>query len=890
MTIRNLDQMLEPTSVTLIGASEEPHTVGHTIARNLIEGGFSGPITFVNPKRTTVLGQPCYESIETLREPPCLAIVATPPPTVPGIIAELGRKGTRAAVVITAGLGDNSMRMLEAARPNLLRILGPNGLGLMLPPVGLNGSFSHRAAIPGDLAFLSQSGALLTAVIDWATARSIGFSHIVSLGDMADVDFGDMLDYLSTDTRSRAILLYMEAVTNAPKFVSAARRAARIKPVIVVKSGRHAAGARAPLSHTGRLAGSDAAFDAAFRRTGLLRVKTLPDLYAAAEVLARSPRLNGDRLAIITNGGGAGVLAADELLDYQGTLATLTERTLVQLDEKLPKIWSRSNPVDIIGDAGPDRYTAAVSAVLEDPAVDAILVIQCPTAITSALDNARAVVEVIERARLSKTHEKLVMTNWLGETAARDARSLFASKSIPTFDTPSEAIAGFAQLTRHARATRELIRTPPAMRKGAPHDWSNASREISEALRTGQNVLSAVAAKSLLAYYGVPIAETHVATSPEHVEMCATKVLAEGHACVVKILSAQISHKSDVGGVRLGLETAKAARQAATEMLNRARSTFPSAVIDGFMVEPMIRRPHAQEVIIGMTVDQTFGPMMLFGAGGVAVEVLGDRALALPPLDMLLARQLIEETRISHLLAGYRDRPPVDLEALAAALVNVSELIIRHPEIRELDINPLLVDEHGIIALDARMKIEDETHSPRAPLAIRPYPNRWEKRLAIAALGHIEIRPIKPEDEAAYRDFISKLSEDDIRLRFFTPRRGMPHHMLARYTQIDYAREMAFVAVNAREELLGVVRLTLDPDLIRGEYGVIVRSDLKGNGLGWQLMQHLIDYARSEQIKEITGLVLAENSSMLQMARELGFSIKSLDGDATVREVTLVLA
>lgn len=890
MTIRNLDQMFEPTSVALIGASEEPHTVGYTIARNLIEGGFSGSIAFVNPKRTTVLGQPCYESIESLHEPPCLAIVATPPPTVPGIITELGRKGTRAAVVITAGLGDNTKRMLEAARPNLLRILGPNCLGLMLPPIGLNGSFSHRAAIPGDLAFLSQSGALLTAVIDWASARSIGFSHIVSLGDMADVDFGDLLDYLSTDTRSRAILLYMEAVTNVPKFVSAARRAARIKPVIVVKSGRHAAGARAALSHTGRLAGSDAAFDAAFRRTGLLRVKTLPDLFAAAEVLARSPRLTGDRLAIITNGGGAGVLAADELLDYQGTLATLTERTLKQLDQKLPKIWSRSNPVDIIGDAGPDRYTAAVSAVLEDPAADAILVIQCPTAITSALDNARAVVEVIERARLSKTHEKLVMTNWLGETAAEEARALFTSKGIPTFDTPSEAIAGFAQLTRHARATRELTRTPPAMRKGAPHDWSSASQEINEAIRSGQKLLSAVAAKSLLAYYGVPIAEAHVATNPEHVEMCATKVLAEGHACVVKILSAQISHKSDVGGVRLGLETAKAARQAATEMLNRARSTFPSAVIDGFMVEPMIRRPHAQEVIIGMTVDQTFGPMMMFGAGGVAVEVLGDRALALPPLDMLLARQLIEETRISRLLAGYRDRPPADLDALAAAVVNVSELIIRHPEIRELDINPLLIDENGIIALDARMKIEDETLSPRAPLAIRPYPNHWEKRLLIPALGNIEIRPIKPDDEASYRGFMAKLSQDDIRLRFFTPRRNMPHHMLARYTQIDYAREMAFVAMNDADELLGVVRLTLDPDLIRGEYGVIVRSDLKGNGLGWQLMHHLIDYARAEKIKEVTGLVLAENNSMLKMARELGFAIKTLEDDTTVREVTLVLS
>jgi len=890
MTIRNLDQMLEPKSVALIGASEEPGTVGLTTARNLLDGGFAGPLYFVNPKRETVLGKPCFRSIDSLPEAPSLAIIATPPATVPAVIAELGRKGTRAAVVITAGLNDHTAEMLEAAKPYLLRILGPNCLGLMLPPLGLNGSFAQRNAFAGGLAFLSQSGALLTAIIDWAAARSIGFSHIVSLGDMADTDFGDLLDYLSTDTKSRAILLYMEAVTNAPKFVSAARRAARVKPVIVVKSGRHAAGARAALSHTGRLAGSDAAYDAAFRRTGLLRVKTLPELFAAAETLSRAPKLSGDRLAILTNGGGAGVLAADELQDVKGSLAALSDATVSYLDSVLPANWSRSNPVDIIGDAGPERYSAAVSALLEDPNADAVLVMQCPTAITSSTENARAVVRAIKEATLNSTPKKLVLTNWLGEEAVHEARALFAKERIPTFETPSDAITGFNQLVRHGRASRELTRTPPAMRTGAPHDWLSTSREIAAALRSGTKTLNAVAAKSLLAYYGIPIAETHVASSPEHVEMCATKVLAENRACVVKILSADISHKSDVGGVRLGLESAKAARQAASEMLSRVRQSFPKAVIDGFMVEPMIRRPNAQEVIIGMSVDATFGPMLLFGAGGVAVEVLGDRALALPPLDLLLARQMIEETRIARLLAGFRDRRPADLDALAAALVNVSEMIIRHPEIRELDINPLLVDEDGIIAIDARMKLEDEALHPRAPLAIRPYPERWRVEMSVEDLGRVEIRPIKPEDEALYRDFIGKLSQEDIRLRFFTPRVHVPEHVLARYTQIDYAREMAFVALSDEGALLGVVRLALDPDLVRGEYGVIVRSDLKGHGLGWMLMQHLIRYARAEKVEEVTGLVLAENHTMLRMARELGFSIRAVEGDPTVREVVLSLS
>lgn len=893
MTIRNLDRLLNPRSVALIGASEADGSVGRMIARNLLGGGFKGPIYFVNPTRASVLGHKAVPSVAALPEAPDLAIIATPAATVPKLTSELADIGCRAVIIITAGLGPAIDDVLARSAPSLLRILGPNCLGLMLPPLGLNASFAHRDAPAGDLAFLSQSGALLTSVIDWAASRSIGFSHVVSLGEMADVDFGDLLDYLATDASCRAILLYMEAVTEAPKFISAARRAARLKPVIVVKSGRHAAGAEAALSHTGRLAGADAAFDAAFRRSGLLRVKTLPDLFAAAEILSRAPSLHGERLAILTNGGGAGVLAADELQDASGSLSTLAPETITALNAVLPKTWSHRNPADIIGDADSRRYDAATAAILEDPNTDALLVMQCPTAITSSTENAQAVIDAVAAHRSRSGRKKLVMTNWLGDGIAIEARKLFADAKIPSFETPSDAVVGFSQLVRHARAGRELMRTPPAMRRDVPHDDTWVARELELALAQGRSVLSSVTSKQILTRYQIPVTETIVAPSLAHVAKAARHILSstpDAHpACVVKILSDAISHKSDIGGVRLGLETAEAAHQAAEEMLARARAAFPEAQIDGFMVEPMIRRPHAQEVIAGMSIDPTFGPVLLFGAGGVAVEVLQDRALALPPLDLLLARSLIEETRIYRLLKGYRDRPPAALNALAEALVNLSELTIRHPEIREIDINPLLVDEHGVIALDARIRIENEATHPRAPLAIAPYPHHLEREIELAPLGALLIRPIRPEDEACYATFFAKTTLEDIRRRFFTPRDSFSHEMLARFTQIDYAREMAFVAMTSAPEMLAVVRLNLDPDGQAGEFGIIVRSDVQGRGLGRLLMQHLLDYAKARGVKRITSQILADNGAMLDFAKRLGFKIEIVEDDLTIREATIDL-
>ncbi len=891
MTIRNLGHLLAPGSLAFIGASPEPGSVGAIVTANLRAGGFKGPLWLVNPRHARIGSERCYATPADLPGVPDLAVIATPPATIPRLIAELGEKGTRAAVVITAGIsGDLRRDMLEAARPYCLRIQGPNCLGLLRPPIGLNASFGNSMPLKGDLAFLSQSGALVTAIIDWAATRDIGFSHVISMGDMADVDFGDLLDYLAGDAESRAILLYMEQLTHAPKFLSAARRAARAKPVIVLKAGRNATAAKAASSHTGALAGSDAAYNAIFRRAGLLRVKELGELFGAAEMLSPPPPLLGERLAILTNGGGAGVLAADSLADEGGVLASLSPETKDALDSVLPATWSKGNPIDIIGDAGPDRYAASIDAVLADGANDAVLVMNCPTALASSDEAAGVVIAADAKRKAAHRPSKPVLTNWLGDGGAARSRALFSAAGIPTFETPDAAITGFMQLVHYRRAQEELMQTPPSLPGGMHFDHDRAQKILNEALRAGREILSEVEAKALLSAYGVPVVRTEIAEDAEGVGRIAADILKDDTACVVKILSDDISHKSDVGGVRLAIKSAEEAREAARAMLAKVHDLKPEARIRGFTVQPMVSRPHAHELIVGMSEDQTVGPLMMFGAGGTAVEVIADTAHALPPLDLKLARTLIHETRIYRLLEGYRDQPRVDLAAIALALVRVSYLVAAHAEIRELDINPLLADENGCVALDARVRIADPAVSPRKPIAIRPYPVEWEETTELAGIGRVDIRPIRPEDETLYALFFSSITPDDIRMRFFTANPDLSFKFLARLTQIDYAREMAFVAIAADTgELLGVARLIADPDYTKAEYGVLVRSDLKAKGLGWRLMQHLIAYAQNEKLDELYGEVLATNTTMLRMCSEMGFEIGADARDAGIRTVRLKL-
>ncbi len=891
MTIRNFDFLFKPNSVALIGASTRPQSVGFITGQSLLSGGFSGPVWFVNPKHSTIAGHECYRTVDELPSAPDLAVLVTPPQTIPQLIAKLGAKGTRAAVVITAGVrGDLKQAMLDASQPYTLRIQGPNCVGLMLPHIGLNASFSPRP-LPGDIAFLSQSGALITGIIDWARGRNIGFSHVISLGDMADVDFGDLLDHLAADAHCRSILLYMESVTHAPKFMSAARRAARSKPVIVVKAGRGATGAKAALSHTGALAGADAAYDAAFQRAGLLRVRELDDLFSAAEMLARQPKLVGERLAILTNGGGAGVMATDRLGDLNGTLAALTDTTRAALDAVLPSTWSHGNPIDIIGDADAARYRRALEVLLSADDTDAVLVMNCPTALASSTEIAQEVVALVDAQRTKDTPAKPVLATWLGDEASREARKLFAIKNIASFATPAEGIDGFMQLVSYARAQEQLMRTPPSLPQQLVFDSDKADSIIQTAVGASRSVLSEVEAKSLLAAYGIPVVQTGIAANPEQVRRLAQEIIAKHGACVIKILSDDISHKSDVGGVRLGLEHAEEAERAAADMLRRIAQLTPATRIKGFTVQPMIRRSRAHELILGMSVDPTFGPLIMFGTGGTAVEVVRDTAHALPPLDLNLAQDMMQQTRIWRLLQGYRDRPAADIGSVAEALVRLSYLAARHPEIREIDINPLLADEQGVIALDARVRVTVAGDAARVPMAIRPYPSQWQIDTEFEPIGPMRIRPIRPEDEALYQDFFAAVTPDDHRLRFFGAGPKLSHGFLARLTQIDYAREMAFVAVAQNTgALLGVVRLIADPDYTRGEYAILVRSDLKGRGLGWRLMQHLIDYAKAEGLKELYGSVLTDNRTMLRMCRELGFTIESEPGDESIRRVVLRLS
>ncbi len=891
MTVRNLDDLLKPRSVALIGASDRPGSVGLITGRNLRAGGFSGPIRLVNPRHAEIDGSPCYPSVAALPETPDLAVIATPPQTVPALISELGATGGRAAVVITAGIrGELKQTMLDEAKPYTLRIQGPNCIGLQLPRIGLNASFAPKP-LPGDIAFLSQSGALITGIVDWATGHNIGFSHVVSLGDMADVDFGDMLDYLAVDPQCRSIVLYMESITSAPKFLSAARRAARSKPVIVVKAGRSTTGAKAALSHTGALAGADAAYDAAFCRAGLLRVRELNDLFSAAEMLARHPRrLAGNRLAILTNGGGAGVMATDRLGDRNGTLAVLADATRTSLDAVLPPTWSRGNPIDIIGDADAARYRAALEILLGADDCDAVLVMNCPTALTSSTAIAKEVVAVAEERRASGRPVKPVLAVWLGDAASHDARQLFAARGIASFETPDDGVDGFMQLVDYARVQEQLMRTPPSLPGGLTFDDAKAAATIQAALDARRPVLSETEAKALLAACGIPVVPTAIATTPQEAGHLARSIIAEHGACVIKILSDDIPHKSDVGGVRLGLEHPEEVEQAAADMLARIAHNMPDAKIAGFTVQPMIRRSRAHELILGMSVDPTFGPLMMFGAGGTAVEVVRDTAHALPPLDMNLARDMMQRTRVWRLLQGYRDRPAADLDRIAEVLVRLSYLVARHPEIREIDINPLLADHSAVVAVDARARVADASAEPRVPMSIRPYPSQYELQTDVAGLGKICIRPIRPEDESLYRDFFSAVTIEDRRLRFFGAGPDVSHSYLATLTQIDYAREMAFVAVlKATGELLGVSRFIADPDYTRGEYAIQVRSDLKGLGLGWMLMQHLIDYARAEGLEELYGCVLVDNGTMLKMCRELGFAIEPAPEDVGVRRVVLKL-
>jgi acetyltransferase len=723
--------------------------------------------------------------------------------------------------------------------------------------------------------------------------HGIGFSAAVSLGDQIDVDFGDLLDFFALDGATRAILLYIESINNARKFMSAARAAARIKPVVVVKSGRHAQGAKAAQTHTGALAGADAVYEAAFRRAGLLRVLDLDELFAAAETLGRVRPFPGKRLAILTNGGGIGVLAVDRLADLGGTLAAISAETLKRLDARLPPIWSRANPVDIAGDADAARYVAAFEELLEDPENDAILVMNVPTALVSAEAAATSIAASTQAYCNRWLRPKPIFAVWLGTSDA--TTPVFEAARIPSYATESDAVGGFMHLVRYREALEALMATPPSLPQDFTPDVRAARAVVASAVQQGRMWLDPIECTRLLAAYAIPIAPAELARNTDEAAAAAEQFLTKGLGVVAKILLPDIVHKSEVGGVRLNLTSERAVREAVPDILARARAAKPGARIIGVTIHPMVLRLNARELIAGIADDPTFGPVIVFGRGGTAVEVIGDKALALPPLDLELARGLIARTRVSRVLQAYRNVPAADTNAIALLLVKLAQLAADVPELRELDLNPVLADQNGLIAVDARIAVAPLDLTRRGPsghprFAIRPYPKEWERHTALRDGTKILVRPVRPEDEALYGPFFADVTAEDLRLRFFAPVKEFGHTFIARFTQIDYARAMAFIAIEESSgKMLGVVRLHADANYERGEYAILVRSDLKGRGLGYLLMQLIIEYARTEKLKTIEGQVLSENTTMLVMCRELGFEIQPDPNDPDACNVKFVI-
>jgi acetyltransferase len=882
MSTLNLDRLFAPRSVAVIGATERSHAVGQVVLRNLIAAGYEGPIFPVNPKHGEIQGLKAYPDVASLPATPDLAVICTPAATVAGLIDALGRRGTKAAIVISAGFGEGGATprhaLLDAARPYGLRILGPNCVGLLSPRIRMNASFAHMAAEAGSLAFVAQSGALCTAVIDWAGANGIGFTQVVSLGDMLDVDFGDVLDYLGTDSHTRGVLLYVEAITSPRKFLSAARAVSRNKPIIAIKAGRHEAGVRAARSHTGALAGSYSVYESALQRAGIVLVDSVEALFDAAETLALSRRaLAGNRLAILTNGGGPGVLAADSVATQGGTLATLAPETIAALNEVLPDNWSHSNPVDIVGDCIADRYLAALRVLDGAPGVDAVLVMHVPTALLPSEEAARALAVPMAACHLP------MLSCWMGGVSAEPARALLSAQKIPCYPTPKAAVSAYMTLVKHQRTQELLMQTPASVPEVFTPDIPAARAPIEAALAAGRDQLTEVEAKAVLRAYGFTIVDTRLAATPEAAVAMAVAI---GFPVVIKLVSPEITHKSDVGGVVLNLESPEAVRTAALAMATRVQRQFPQATIEGYSVQQMVRRPRAREVILGVATDPVFGPVILFGDGGTAVEVLADKAIALPPLNMLLAADLLKRTRVHKLLRGYRDHPAADLEAIAVDLVRLSQLVIDVPEIVELDINPLLADGEGTIALDARIRVAQASGRGTERLAIRPYPVELEETTELPGMGKLLLRPIRPEDEAAHLEFCEKVDPQDMYFRFFTRSRDFSHDQLARFTQIDYDREMAFIAVHpgpgAGFETVGVVRAVSDANNTAAEFGILVRSDLQGKGLGVALMRKIIAYCRARGTARLYGHILPTNRGMLALAAELGFELDHATDDNVV--------
>jgi acetyltransferase len=876
-----LDAIFRPETIAVVGATDREQSVGRSVIENLKKGGFAGSIYGVNPHHHEVLGVPVFASLAEVPSGLDLAVVITPAPTVPGVIRECVAAGVGGAVVISAGFKEIGpkgeqleQQVLAEARRGKIRLIGPNCLGVMNPFTALNATFAQSMALAGNVAFLSQSGALCTAILDWSLQEAVGFSAFVSTGSMLDVGWGDLIYYFGDDPHTRSILLYMESIGHPRSFLSAAREVARAKPIIVIKAGRTEAAAKAAASHTGALTGSDEVLDAAFRRCGVLRVAHIAELFEMAEVLGKQPRPRGRRLTIVTNAGGPGVLATDELLGTGGELAALAPETIQALNVGLPRHWSHGNPVDVLGDADPERFAATFETALRDPGSDGLLVILAPQGVTDPSS-------IAERLAPHATRHGIpILASWMGGATVAEGSALLNRASIPTFAFPDAAARAFTYLWQYTENLRALSETPGLPAAGeAGINRQRSTEVLRAAMEKGRTLLSEWESKRLLSSYGVPSVQTELALDAEAAAALAERI---GYPVVIKLHSETVTHKTDVGGVRLNVTTPEGVRAAFREMKAAVEQRAGTEAFAGVTVQPMIRR-EGYELILGVSPDAQFGPVLLFGTGGQLVEVFRDRSLALPPLTTTLARRMMERTRIFRAFAGVRGRRPVDLDALEVVLVRFSQMVAEQPRIKEVDINPLLVSSEGVLALDARVVLYDASvvDSDLPALAIRPYPAQYVSSLTLRDGTTLRIRPIRPEDEPLMVRFHEKLSAESVYLRYLQNLkldRRIAHERLTRICFIDYDREMALVAEvgpPGGEQIVAVGRLSKFHGQGGAEFAVLVRDDFQRKGLGTALLERLLDVARAEKIDRVVALMLPENRAMQKIAARQGFRLET---------------
>ncbi|HZJ48180.1 MAG TPA: bifunctional acetate--CoA ligase family protein/GNAT family N-acetyltransferase [Acidimicrobiia bacterium] len=884
-----LKALFAPKSIVMFGASDRADSVGKVVFENLLSAGFAGEIFAINPKRDEVQGQKAYPDLEAVDRSIDLAVVATPASTIPAIVEECGSHGIKAMIILSAGFREvgPAGRALEdkvrdLARSYGIRFLGPNCLGLIRPSIGLNATFGNNNASEGSIALVSQSGALCIAFLDWAENRDVGFSAVVSTGIAADVDFGDILDYLAGDPETKSIILYVEGIQSARRFMSGLRAAARVKPVVVIKAGRHSEGAAASMSHTGALVGGDDAFTAAVNRSGVVRVQTVSQVFAAAGTLSSRYRSSGDRVAIITNAGGPAVLAADHVPEVGLRIAELGDETIESLNEVLPATWSHRNPVDIIGDAPPERYQAAIDLCLKDPDVDAVLVILTPQAMTRPLDVAEAVVDAAEH------HSKPIITSWMGGRQVNPARQVFRQAKIPTFNTPEAAIDAIHYLSAYKANQELLLQTPGKLPLHHEKPNVEAARLIIEsAINDKRSVLTEPESIALLQSFHIPTVQNGIARSPEEALVLAVSM---GFPVAMKILSEDISHKSDVGGVRLGIEGAADVRGAYRDLIEHVQEVRPEAVIKGVTVEQMRRSANSREVMIGVVSDPVFGPVISFGAGGTWVEVMKDVSIALPPLNERLAAALVSRTKIAKMLGQFRNLPAANVDAIIDVLLRVSNMACELPWMQEMDINPLFVDEEGVVAVDARVVVGIPLPStdPYHHMAIHPYPSDLATHFQLPDGTNVTIRPIRPEDAEIEADFVRNLSDEAKYFRFMHAVHELTPEMLVRFTQIDYDREMALIAVTNKDEREvehGVARYVTNPDQNSCEFALVVSDVFQGHGVAQRMMTRLMEVARLRGLDMMEGEVLAGNRKMLDLVRSLGFQVQPSEDDPGIRYV-----